>query len=119
MRHPFDLNDSELEALDLDFEEELTEEEAAQVGGGLSLYTTKALGEEGGGFTKALGEGGGDFPKPIPFDPPHPFPFPKPIPVPEPHPPIATTLAIGEEGGDDLPVTTLAIGEEGGGYPIC
>ena len=110
MRHPFDLNDSELEALDLDFEEELTEEEAAQVGGGLSLYTTKALGEEGG-----------DFPKPIPFDPPHPFPFPKPIPQPqpEPHPPIATTLAIGEEGGDDLPVTTLAIGEEGGGYPIC
>lgn len=107
MRHPFDLNDSELEALDLDFEEELTEEEAAQVGGGLSL-TTLALGEEGGGF-----------PKPIPCDPPLPFPKPIPLPEPEPHPPIATTKALGEEGGDDFPVTTLAIGEEGGGYPIC
>ncbi len=34
MRHPFNLEPADLEALDLDFEEQLTEEEAARVGGG-------------------------------------------------------------------------------------
>lgn len=99
MQHPFDLQLSDLKALDLDFEEGLTDEEAAQVGGGLKNYTTQALDEEGG-FC------------------PQPWPKPKPI-VPI-KPPDVTTLALGEEGGEPIypicpPVaTTLAIGEEGG-----
>ncbi len=97
MRHPFDLKSSELETIELEFAEEITSEEAAAVGGGLSIATTKAIGEEGGC----------DYPiKPI-----------KPI------EPIFTTLALGEEGGwcpEPLPIkppieaTTLALGEEGG-----
>ncbi|NER30476.1 MAG: hypothetical protein F6J89_23365, partial [Symploca sp. SIO1C4] len=78
MRHPFDLDPSELKNIDLDFEEQLTDEEAAQVGGGLSIYTTQAVGEEGG-----------DPWYPIPFDPPFPFPCPKPWPI---DPPEVTTL---------------------------
>lgn len=97
MRHPFDLTLADLEAIDLEFEEPLTPEEAAQVGGGL-IYTTLALGEEGGSY------------------PPHPAPFPKPprrhpLPPRPIHPPEVTTMAIGEEGGE---MTTMAIGEEGG-----
>lgn len=39
----------------------------------------------------------------------------RPIPIcPPVRPPIATTLAIGEEGGSPYPITTLALGEEGG-----
>lgn len=90
MRHPFDLNLDEIAAIDLEFLEELSEQESSQVDGSLR-YTTKALGEEGGYF-------------------PSPSPKPKPRPYPI-HPPEATTLALGEEGGE---VTTLAIGEEGG-----
>lgn len=95
MRHPFDLDLAELTALDLDFEEPLTDEEAAQVGGGLSIFTLP--GKE---------SGGGCLP---------PKPLPKPI-----DPPIFTTLALGEEGGcgEPPPVTTDACGEEGGGEPI-
>ena len=97
MRHPFDLDPAELAAIDLDFEEQLTDEEATQVGGGLSIATTLALGEEGGCWPKPL-------PKPIPIDP------------------CVTTKALGEEGGitkalyedGGCPVTTLALGEEGG-----
>ena len=73
MRHPFELTSTELENLELDFVELLellTNEEAAQVIGGVK-FTTKALGEEGGATTLALGEEGG-----------------------------ATTLALGEKGGD-------------------
>jgi len=95
MRHPFDLDPAELEAIDLDFAEQLTDEEAAQVAGGL-FATTLALGEEGGCWPKPL-------PKPIPIDPP------------------ITTKALGEEGGitdalceDGGCATTLALGEEGG-----
>jgi hypothetical protein len=73
MRHPFDLDPSELAALDLDFAEQLTDEEAAQVGGG-SFVTTLALGEEGGCWPKPQ-------PKPTPIDPP------------------ITSKALGEEGG--------------------
>ena len=85
MSHPFDLDPSDLEVLDLDFEEqltELTEEECAQASGGGSKEkrrfkrfkkrdrkpfhpikppeaTTLAIGEEGGGpYTKALWENG-------------------------------------------------------------
>jgi hypothetical protein len=94
MRHPFDLDPSELEALQLDVVEELTDEEAANIGGGRS-FTTRALGEEGGGdvTTLALGEEGGG----------------------------VTTRALGEEGGVTPPekppiATTLALGEEGGCY---
>lgn len=97
MSHPFDLNPVDLEHLDLDFEESLSDGEAEQVGGGLSIYTTEKYGEEGG-------------------DAPIPYPYPKPWPpivcVTEPceypllyppqpiKPPIFTTMALGEEGGD-------------------
>ncbi len=92
MNHPFDLDPAELEAMDLDFEETLTDEEAAHIGGGLS-YTTLALGEEGGsGPIQCISApcpgsegGGGEFSVgPIFFDPP------------------MTTLAIGEEGGGPI-----------------
>ncbi|GET36231.1 hypothetical protein [Microseira wollei] len=97
MRHPFDLDPAELEAIDLDFAEQLTHEEAAQVGGGLSIATTRAIGEEGGCWPKP-------WPKPIPIDPP------------------ITTKALGEEGGITKALcedgggcaSTEAIGEEGG-----
>ncbi|MDZ8052874.1 MAG: hypothetical protein RMX68_032370 [Aulosira sp. ZfuVER01] len=62
MNHPFGLNLSDLAAIDLDFPEPLTDEEAAQVQGGSDTFTTLALGEEGGDdrvSTKALGEEGG------------------------------------------------------------
>jgi hypothetical protein len=91
MQHPFNLNLDEIAAIDLEFLEELSEQESSQVDGSLR-YTTKALGEEGGFF-------------------PTPSPKPKPRPQPPTPPPEATTLALGEEGGE---VTTLAIGEEGG-----
>lgn len=93
MRHPFDLKQSELTAIELDFEETLTDREAQQVGGGLRYSCP-------------------------PIKPPHylgppiqlppdceikPIPLPLPIPC-DPSPPICkepivTTLALGEEGG--------------------
>lgn len=91
MRHPFELELSDLEAIEFNVVEELTDEEAANIGGGRKFttfavgeeggeVTTQALGEEGGSpTTKALGEEGG-------FNP-------------GPKPPIFTTLALGEEGG--------------------
>lgn len=92
MSHPFALNPVELEHLDLDFEQSLTDEEAEQFGAGLTI-TTQALGEEGGCQ-----------PPPIPAHPPGPIVCVTapclPYPWPHPWPPIATTLAIGEEGGD-------------------
>jgi hypothetical protein len=98
MNHPFALELSDLESIDLEFEEYLTPEDATQVGG-LTLATTKALGEEGGTppfdyYTKAWYEGGGwNYP---PYYPPN---YP-PIKPPVDEPPIYTTLALGEEGGD-------------------
>ena len=71
MRHPFELDLSDLENVQLDVEQVLTPEEAEKVTGGL-VATTLALGEEGGCV----------------------FPPIRPI-----KPPIYTTLAIGEEGG--------------------
>ncbi|NJR64384.1 MAG: hypothetical protein HC772_02125 [Leptolyngbyaceae cyanobacterium CRU_2_3] len=70
MRHPFELELSDLENVQLEVEQILTPEEAEKVTGGRAA-TTLALGEEGGIFP------------PI-----------RPI-----KPPIYTTLAIGEEGG--------------------
>ena len=93
MSHPFDLDPAELEAMDLDFEETLTEEEAAHIGGGIR-YTTMALGEGGGGPVQCISapcpgsEGGGGFP----FPPPPPISFDPPM----------TTDAIGEEGGGPI-----------------
>ncbi|MGQ4650564.1 hypothetical protein [Lyngbya aestuarii] len=86
MRHPFELEISELENLNLTLED-IADQDAEKVAGG-SDVTTLAVGEEGGEVTTlAIGEEGGDS--------------------------VFTTLAIGEEGGDSI-FTTLAIGEEGG-----
>ena len=102
MNHPFDLDPAELEALDLDFEETLTDEEAAHVGGGIR-YTTLALGEEGGGGPIECisapcpgSEGGGAGFAVRPIDPP------------------ATTDAQGEEGGGPWTQAWW----EGGGGPV-
>ena len=73
MSHPFELELSDLKALELDIEEQLTPEEAAQIRGGLTIYITEKIGEEGG--------------------------FPPDF-NPLPQPPQYTTMAIGEEGGD-------------------
>ncbi|NJL42665.1 MAG: hypothetical protein HC935_03365 [Pseudanabaena sp. SU_2_4] len=76
MHHPFELEISDLETMDLDFEEHLTDENVLRVEGGIAVGeyypptptipsgskpTTLALGEEGGGgyTTLALGEEGG------------------------------------------------------------
>ncbi|MBF2008042.1 MAG: hypothetical protein IGS49_22005 [Chlorogloeopsis fritschii C42_A2020_084] len=85
MRHPFDLDISELKSLNLDIED-ISNDEAEKVSGGADA-TTLALGEEGGGevTTLALGEEGGEM----------------------------TTEALGEEGGGGQ-VSTKALGEEGG-----
>ena len=48
MTHPFDLDPAQLEAMDLDFGEPLTDEEAAHIRGGIDV-TTQSIGEEGGG----------------------------------------------------------------------
>ena len=88
MKHPFDLDSSDLEALDLDFKEQLTEEETARVGGGNNPY-------------------------PLPSHLPSPSPLPFPKPSPSPYPPQATTLAVGEEGGGEDPIYTQAMWENG------
>jgi hypothetical protein len=115
MQHPFALNLSDLESIERDFEENLTEEEAGQVQGG-TVFTTLALGEEGGEVTTlALGEEGGDIqcisaPCPGSETGGHPKPTPKP-----PKPPV--TRANFEHGGE--PVYTKArYGLEGGGWSI-
>jgi hypothetical protein len=84
MKHPFDLDSSDLETLDLDFKEQLTEEEIARVGGGIYgpivCISEPCPGSEGGGND--------------PYPPLHFFPIPSPS-----GPPEVTTLAVGEEGG--------------------
>ncbi len=57
MRHPFELELSELETLNLEFQQ-ITAEEAGKLYGG-SVVTTEALGEEGGVTTEAMREVGG------------------------------------------------------------
>jgi hypothetical protein len=100
MRHPFDLNIDELQALNLDDVDSLTDEQSASIQGGVSQTLTAVgpneSGESGGAVTMALPEtgdiwGGSKLP-PIDFS--KGFPFPK-----DDDKPTATTLAIGEEGG--------------------
>ena len=89
MNHPFALNLSDLEAVDLEFEEYLTDEEATQVGGGGGRLTTYIYGEEGG-YSWGLPS------------PPHYLGPPIHVPPynqPPTKPPTYTTLALGEEGG--------------------
>lgn len=89
--HPFALNLSKLESIDLDFEEHLTEDDAANIGGGTI--------SDGRLITKAWYEGGGWYP-PINKYPPYPVPptqHPDYPPINQ--PPAYTTLALGEEGG--------------------
>lgn len=114
MSHPFELDPTELEAMDLDFEEQLTDDETSQVSGGrhslIVCISAPCPGSEGGGD---------GFPHPYP-QPPYSYPRPKPpyprppYSYPRPKPPIATTLAVGEEGGDGFPVLTKALYETGG-----
>ena len=92
MNHPFDLDPAELEAMNLDFGEPLTDEEAAHIRCGTD-FTTLAVGEEGGCHPRQCisapcpgSEGGGKgFARPPFVEPP------------------MTTDAIGEEGGGPIP----------------
>lgn len=85
--HPFALDLCDLESLDLDFVENLSQDETANIGGGAI--------SDGHIITKALYEGGGWYP-PSDRYPTHPVP-PSNSPINQ-HPPY-TTLALGEEGG--------------------
>ncbi|NJM65255.1 MAG: hypothetical protein HC851_06060 [Acaryochloris sp. RU_4_1] len=98
MRHPFDLNIDELQALNLDEVDSLTDEQSASIQGGVSQTLTAVgpneSGESGGNVSAALSippEGGSSYGWPIDF--------PKGFPYPHDDKPDATTLAIGEEGG--------------------
>ncbi|HEY9829210.1 MAG TPA: hypothetical protein V6D26_01435 [Stenomitos sp.] len=82
MKHPFELEICDLEAIDMKFEESLTFDEATQVGGGVATLTTNMVGEEGGAHDY--------YPRPLPWIPKPPI---------SPKPPVYTTLALGEEGG--------------------
>jgi hypothetical protein len=96
MRHPFDLEQAELEAIDLDFEETLTDEEAQQVGGGLR-YCPPSTPPQYLGPPIKLPPDCEIEPEPIPLPVPC-YPIDPPIP-PCLDEPIMTTLALGEEGG--------------------
>ena len=114
MKHPFDLDPADLEVMDLDFEEQLIDDKATQIEGGL-IATTLAVGEEGGLTTMAVGEEGGGgivcISAPCPGSEGGESP-PKPIPI---DPPL-TTLSLNEEGGG--PYTKAIAGCEAGGGPI-
>jgi len=97
MHHPFNFTLADLEAIDLDFEEEISTE-SEKVDGGLSIAVTKALWE--GGCTSACQEGGDIWLPPSPPQLPKCPPYKPPISI---CPPQVTTLALGEEGG----------------YPVC
>jgi hypothetical protein len=86
MRHPFDLELSELETIEFNLLEELTDEEAATIAGGYHIPPTAGSEPSGGNVSSSLqlSEDGVYF----------------------------TTLMLGEEGGNVM--TTLALGEEGG-----
>ncbi|HIK30421.1 MAG TPA: hypothetical protein IGS31_03565 [Oscillatoriales cyanobacterium M4454_W2019_049] len=111
MRHPFDLKPAELEAIELDFEETLTDEEARQVKGGRGDYPQIKNPRYLGPPIKFPPDCEIDppypLPYPIPFDPPiPPTPIPYPIdplicPIPK-DPPMMTTMALGEEGGSTV-----------------
>jgi hypothetical protein len=106
LNHPFALNISDLEDLALDFEQ-LTDDETAEIGGGQTMVTTLAVGEEGGdpGDVECISHPGsetGGHPDPKPFPLPKPFPFPKP--------PVYTKAWL-ENGGGHY---TKALHETGG-----
>ncbi|MDJ0897187.1 MAG: hypothetical protein QNJ55_00130 [Xenococcus sp. MO_188.B8] len=108
MSHPFDLDSSAFEALDLDFEDQLTEEQSAQVGGGLTIATTQSVGEEGGFDYPSDRPWYNPYPEPKPYPPivcvthpclPYPNPETKPYPDPETKPyPGPYTKAYWENG---------------------
>ncbi|MFH7028984.1 MAG: hypothetical protein ACHBN1_27225 [Heteroscytonema crispum UTEX LB 1556] len=108
LNHPFALDISDLEDLTLDFEEQLTDEETAQIGGGTGAeFTTLALGPEGGHpgdivciSAPCPGSESGGEPSPKP---------PKPLPKP-PKPPVYTKAWF-ETGGGPY---TKALHETGG-----
>ena len=97
MSHPFSLDLTALKTVEIDFEDNITSEEAAQVGGGIlpgGCVVTKALYESGGYDWTPI--------KPRIQYPPCPIkpPIEPPIKPPVICPPIeVTTLALGEEGG--------------------
>jgi hypothetical protein len=96
MNHPFNLKLSELEIVDLSFEESIAIAEAEKVSGGW-LVTTLALGEEGGI------EDPPDCLPPIKHPPCDDLPIDPPCKPPiflPGKPPEMTTMALGEEGGD-------------------
>lgn len=114
LNHPFALDISDLEDLNLEFEQ-LTDEETAQIGGGEAMATTMAVGEEGGNIggdipatTKAVGEEGGGgiqcISAPCPGSETGGNPSPKP-----PKPPVTKTWL--ETGGGHY---TKALNENGG-----
>jgi hypothetical protein len=115
MHHPFALNLSDLEVIEQDFVESLSNEEATQVQGGGEVFTTLALGEEGGDVTTlALGEEGGSIQcisAPCPGSETGGNPYPIPIP---PKPPVVTCMK-GEDGGGSF-YTKAWFGIEGGGW---
>lgn len=81
MKHPFELDISDLEHLDN--LKEVTPEDNPQVTGGTAQATTMAVGEEGGYM-----------------QPPRQFPLPFPVPKPPVDAKGFTSAALGEEGGD-------------------
>jgi bacteriocin-like protein len=103
MNHPFALNISDLEDLNLDFEQ-LTDEETAQIAGGETKLTTLHPGEEGSDPGDIVcisapcpgSESGGE---------------PSPKPLPKPPKPAVYTKAWFETGGEPY---TKALHETGG-----
>ncbi|MDF5727378.1 MAG: hypothetical protein PUP92_04905 [Rhizonema sp. PD38] len=99
MSHPFELELSDLEAVDLSFEEQLTSEDAGKVHGGINATTNYVTAAE---FAEAGEEGGGGY-----------HPIPKPIPS-----ETLTAVKWGESGEGGGGVITYAItakfGEVGG-----
>jgi hypothetical protein len=91
LNHPFALDISDLENLTIDLEEQLTDKETAQIGGGTTL-TTLALGEEGG-YPGGIVCISAPCPGSESGESPYPYPLPKP-----PKPPVYTK-AWAEGGG--------------------
>ena len=117
MSHPFELDPAELKAMELDFEEQLTDEETAQVSGGrhstIVCISAPCPGSEGGGD-----EPDPPWSKPLPYSKPRPCkprpskPRPKLLPYSK---PPEYTKALHETG--EYPVFTDAL-QEDGGYSI-
>ncbi|WP_445246017.1 hypothetical protein [Microcoleus sp. OTE_8_concoct_300] len=118
MDHPFDLDAAELEAIDLDFKETPSDALIDPIGGGI-IFTTLALGEEGGCHPIQCisapcpgSEGGGG----VGVTPIDDWATTHALREEGGGPPV-TTHSLREEGGGS-PMTTMALGEEGGGPPM-